>query len=84
MEHRWRTDRTDQYASKEKCFKLNKQRRNIHSRFQRLQENQKKSISKFGRPCPGDKPNDAQIRKKYSSLYPVCTEDQFQANSKKN
>ena len=33
---------------------------------------------------PGDKPNDAQVRKKYSSLYPVCTEDQFQANSMKN
>ena len=33
---------------------------------------------------PGDKPNDAQAWKNYSSLYPVSTEDQFQANSKKN
>ena len=33
---------------------------------------------------PGDKPNDAQASKNYSSLYPVSTEDQFQANSKKN
>ena len=33
---------------------------------------------------PGDKPNDAQARKNYSSLYPVSTEDQFQASSKKN
>ena len=32
---------------------------------------------------PGDKSNDAQAWKKYSSLYPVSTEDQFQANSKK-
>ena len=32
---------------------------------------------------PGDKPNDAQAWKNYSSLYPVSTEDQFQANSKK-
>ena len=33
---------------------------------------------------PGDKPNDAQARKNYLSLHPVGTEDQFQANSKKN
>ena len=33
---------------------------------------------------PGGKPNDAQIWKNYSSLYPVSTEDQFQAYSKKN
>ena len=33
---------------------------------------------------PGDKPNDAQTWKNYSSLYPVSAEDQFQANSKKN
>ena len=33
---------------------------------------------------PGDKPNDAQTWKNYSSLYPVSTEDQFQTNSKKN
>ena len=33
---------------------------------------------------PGDKPNDAQTWKNYLSLYPVRTEDQFQANSKKN
>ena len=33
---------------------------------------------------PGDKPNDAQAWKNYSSLYPVSTEDQFQANLKKN
>ena len=33
---------------------------------------------------PGDKPNDAQAWKNYSSLYPVSAEDQFQANSKKN
>ena len=33
---------------------------------------------------PGDKPNDAQVWKNYLSLYPVSTEDQFQANSKKN
>ena len=33
---------------------------------------------------PSDKPNDAQTWKNYSSLYPVSTEDQFQANSKKN
>ena len=33
---------------------------------------------------PVDKPNDAQASKNYSSLYPVNTEDQFQANSKKN
>ena len=33
---------------------------------------------------PGDKPNDAQASKNYSSLYPLSTEDQFQANSKKN
>ena len=33
---------------------------------------------------PGDKSNDAQASKNYSSLYPVNTEDQFQANSKKN
>ena len=33
---------------------------------------------------PGDKPNDAQTWKSYSSLYPVSSEDQFQANSKKN
>ena len=26
---------------------------------------------------PGDKPNDAQALKNYSSLYPVSTEDQF-------
>ena len=32
---------------------------------------------------PGDQPIDAQARKKYSSLYPKSTEDQFQANSKK-
>ena len=31
-----------------------------------------------------DKPNYAQALKNYSSLYPVSTEDQFQANSKKN
>ena len=29
---------------------------------------------------PGDKPNDTQARKNYSSLFPVSTEDQFQAN----
>ena len=28
----------------------------------------------------GDKPNDALPSKNYSSLYPVSTEDQFQAN----
>ena len=33
---------------------------------------------------PGDKPNDARACKTYSSLYPVSTEDQIQANSKKN
>ena len=33
---------------------------------------------------PGDKPNDAQTWKSYSSLYIVGTKDQFQANSKKN
>ena len=34
---------------------------------------------------PGDKPNDEpQTWKNYSSLYPVRTEDQFQANPKKN
>ena len=33
---------------------------------------------------PGDKPNDDQAWKNYSSLYPVRTEDQFQSNSKKN
>ena len=33
---------------------------------------------------PGDKPSDAQASKDYSSLYPVSTEDQFQASSKKN
>ena len=33
---------------------------------------------------PGDKPNDAQALNNYSSLYPVSTEDQFQANSEKN
>ena len=33
---------------------------------------------------PGEKPNDAQPWKNYSSLYPVSTEDQFQGNSKKN
>ena len=33
---------------------------------------------------PGDKPNDAQAGKNYSSLYPVSKEDQFQANTKKN
>ena len=33
---------------------------------------------------PGHKPNEAQAWKNYSSLYPVSTEDQFQANSKKN
>ena len=32
---------------------------------------------------PGDKQNDAQAWKNYSPLYPVSTEDQFQANSKK-
>ena len=32
----------------------------------------------------GDKPNDAQTWKSYSSLYPVSKEDQFKANSKKN
>ena len=32
---------------------------------------------------PGDKPNDAQSSKNYSSLYPVSTENQFRANSKK-
>ena len=31
---------------------------------------------------PGDKPNHAQACRNYSSLYPVSTEDQFQANSK--
>ena len=33
---------------------------------------------------PGDKPNGAQVRENYSSLYPVSTEDQFRANSKEN
>ena len=33
---------------------------------------------------PGDKPNDAQGWNNYSSLYAVSTEDQFQADSKKN
>ena len=33
---------------------------------------------------PGDKPNVAQTWQNYSSLYPASTEDQFQANSKKN
>ena len=33
---------------------------------------------------PNDKPNAAQTWKKYSSLDPVSTEDQFQANSKKH
>ena len=33
---------------------------------------------------PGDKPNDAQAWKNYSSLYTVSTEEQFQTNSKKN
>ena len=33
---------------------------------------------------PSDKPSDAQTRNNYSSLYPVITEDQLQANSKKN
>ena len=33
---------------------------------------------------PGGKPNDAQTWKNYSSLCLVSTEDQFQANSKKN
>ena len=33
---------------------------------------------------PGGKPNDVQTWKNYSSLYPVSTEEQFQANSKKN
>ena len=32
---------------------------------------------------PGDKANDGQTWKNYSSLYPVSTEDQFQVNSKK-
>ena len=32
----------------------------------------------------GDKPNDAQAGKNYSSLYLASTEDQFQANSKEN
>ena len=32
----------------------------------------------------GDKPNHAQAWENYSSLYPASTEDQFQANSKKN
>ena len=32
---------------------------------------------------PGDKPNDAQAWKNYSSLYPVSAENQFQVNSKK-
>ena len=32
---------------------------------------------------PGDKPNDAQTSKNYSSLYPVSIENQFRANSKK-
>ena len=33
---------------------------------------------------PGDNPNDAQARQNYLSLYPVSTEDQFQASSKKH
>ena len=33
---------------------------------------------------PGNKPNDEQTWNNYSSLYPVSTEDQFQAYSKKN
>ena len=33
---------------------------------------------------PGDKPNDAQTWKRYSSLYPVSTGDQFKENLKKN
>ena len=33
---------------------------------------------------PDDKTNDAQAWKNYPSLYSVSTEDQFQANSKKN
>ena len=110
------TDRTEQRASKEECIKWNRSRRNTHSRFQGLQENQKESISKFRRPSkladkvnwncqlsveassekvwllyefsfslnPGDKPNDAQAWKNYSSLYPVSTEDQFQEHSKKS
>ena len=32
----------------------------------------------------GDKPDDAQTWKNYSSLHPISTEDQFQAYSKKN
>ena len=33
---------------------------------------------------PGDKPNVTQTKQSYSPLYPASTEDQFQANSKKN
>ena len=33
----------------EECIKWNKKRRNIHLRFQGLQENEKESISKFRR-----------------------------------
>ena len=33
---------------------------------------------------PGDKPNNTQAWKNYSSLDPVSAEDQFQANLKKN
>ena len=65
--------------------------------FQGLQENQKESISKltvkassekawllYEFSFSSDKPNDTQASKNYSSLYPVSTEDQFQANSKKH
>ena len=44
------TDRTEQYASKEECIKWNKERKNIHLRFQGLQENQREYISQFKQP----------------------------------
>ena len=52
-----------------------------------IKANSEKAWLLYGFPFslnPGDKPNDALALKNYSLLYPVSTEDQFQANSKKN
>ena len=52
-----------------------------------VKANSEKAWLLYGFPFslnPGDKPNDALVLKNYSLLYPVSTEDQFQANSKKN
>ena len=60
------TDRTEQYASKEEYIKWNKWRRNIQSRFQGLQENQKESIWKVRRPLKlADKVKLAQRKRGY-------------------